>query len=221
MNVCPDYCNTPLLFLSIPSLPFPFDFNPPARQVPPLQKVINVSKYLQSKSKLLCRPYQTFWTSTLANLCIYFHLHPPKLLIFFLSLSLLLPLHGLSFPFHPVKSSQRIPFWIQVLLPPIGKLPPPALAVGLSLVFLPGHYSTLPRILTHCQGISSVGRVARFLRAGIFFLSIFEFLASSASPENLKRGGQWRKERKKREKEGKRKERRKKGRNKEKTQRER
>ena len=105
MNVCPDYCNTPLLFLSIPSLPFPFDFNPPARQVPPLQKVINVSKYLQSKSKLLCRPYQTFWTSTLANLCIYFHLHPPKLLIFFLSLSLLLPLHGLSFPFHPVKSS--------------------------------------------------------------------------------------------------------------------
>lgn len=105
MNVCPDYCNTPLLFLSIPSLPFPFNVNPPAGQVPLLWKVINGSKYLQSKSKLICRPYQTFWAPTLANLCIYFNLHLPKLLIFFLSLSLLLPLHALSFPLHPVKSS--------------------------------------------------------------------------------------------------------------------
>lgn len=53
-----------------------------------------------------------------------------------------------------------------------------------------------------------------FLRAGFFFffLSVFEFSASNAGPENLTGERQWRKERRKRAKEG----RRKKGRNKEK-----
>ena len=102
-NVCLDYYSTPLPFYSIPSLPFPFNFNPPVRQVPLLQKVISGSKCLQSE--LLGRSYQTVWPTSLANLHVYFNLCFPKLLVFFLPLSLLLPLHEISFPFHPVKSS--------------------------------------------------------------------------------------------------------------------
>lgn len=101
-NVCLDYYSTPLPFYSIPSLPFPFNFNPPVRQVPLLQKVISGSKHL--KSKLLGRTYQTgphlSPTSMFISIFIF-----PNFSFSFLPLSLLLPVHGISFPFHPVKSS--------------------------------------------------------------------------------------------------------------------
>ena len=81
VNVCLDYYSIPLLFYSIPSLPFPFNFNPPVRQVPLLQKVISGSKRLQSR--LLGRTYQTVWPTSLTNLHVYFNFHFPKLLVFF------------------------------------------------------------------------------------------------------------------------------------------
>lgn len=101
-NVCLDYYSTPLPFYSIPSLPFPFNFNPPVRRVPLLQKVISGSKHL--KSKLLGRTYQTgphlSPTSMFISIFIF-----PNFSFSFLPLSLLLPVYGISFPFHPVKSS--------------------------------------------------------------------------------------------------------------------
>lgn len=114
-NVCLDYYSTSLPFYSIPSLPFPFNFNPPVRQVPLLQKVISGSKHLQSK--LLGRTYQTVWPTSLANLHVYFNFHFPKLLVFFFTFEFAASCLWNIFPISPCKIFLENSFQIQVLLP--------------------------------------------------------------------------------------------------------
>lgn len=98
------------------------------------------------KSKLLSRPYQTFCAPSLANLHIHSNLHFQKKkkknsFSCFFEFAASSPLN--SFPIPPCKISLENSLQIQVL-PPIRNVPPPVLAIGLSLVLLPGHCFTLP-----------------------------------------------------------------------------